>query len=185
MENMIHKREKWPDKARVRPFLCTLAASLLVAGGCFNPKVKSGGFACNGPGDGQCPAGYFCVGGLCLDSPNGVAPGVGGVGGNQDLSQSTTQDLSMVTVDMAMSQSIDMTQTGNIIDMAQPVQDMALSTGNGCAHSYCMTGAALHSSCDPCVTAICNHYKNCCNSSWIQYCVDDVKTYCGASAQCP
>jgi hypothetical protein len=170
---------------RLRPLLCTLAASLLVAGGCFNPRVKNGGFACSGSDDGQCPSGYYCVSGYCLDTPNGLAPGGSGGGNGQDLSQGPVRDLSSVVEDMSQLQSIDMAQGGNIADMTQPVQDMTSSTGNSCAHSYCTTGTALDSSCDPCVKAICNHYKNCCNSSWIQYCVDDVKTYCSGIGHCP
>jgi hypothetical protein len=185
ISNSLHKRGKTANKRQLRPLVCALAASLLVAGGCFDPKVKSGGFTCSGPGDGECPAGYFCVGGFCLDSPNGVAPGGTGGNGGPDLSQGATQDLSMVTVDMASRQSIDMTQTGNISDMARPIQDMALSTGNSCVHSYCMTGSALNSKCDPCVKAICSQWPNCCSSGWIQHCVDDVAMYCSGIGHCP
>jgi hypothetical protein len=185
IRNWLHKLVKTENKARLRPLVCALAASLLVAGGCFAPNVKPGGFACSGSADGQCPAGFFCVRGFCQDALSSAAPGGTGGVAVPDLSQSPAQDLSMVTVDMASRQSIDMTQTGNISDLARPIQDMASSTGNSCAHSYCMTGSALNSKCDPCVKAICSQWPNCCSSGWIQHCVDDVQTYCSGIGHCP
>jgi hypothetical protein len=179
------KREQSAYKARVRPLLCTLAVSLLVGAGCFNPNVKNGGFTCTGPGDGQCPSGYFCVNGFCLDSATGVGGGGGGGSGGPDLSRSSSQDLSSVTVDLAMSQSIDMAQAGNMVDMARQPADMTSSTGNNCAHSYCIAGTKLTASCDPCVQTICAMYSNCCNKTWSSLCVGDVNNLCGGTAHCP
>jgi hypothetical protein len=51
----------------------------LVAAGCYSPRVKNKGYACTPNDAPACPAGYFCVDGLCQDTPG---PGVGGVGGN-------------------------------------------------------------------------------------------------------
>lgn len=57
-----------------------------------------------------------------------------------------------------------------------------VSPGSGsCAHSQCATGAALSSTCNACVTAICASRPTCCSGSWTQQCVDDVPTVCGAT----
>lgn len=53
-------------------------------------------------------------------------------------------------------------------------------SAGSCAHSQCETGAALASSCNACVTAICAVAPTCCSGSWTQACVDDVATVCGA-----
>jgi hypothetical protein len=50
-----------------------------------------------------------------------------------------------------------------------------------CVHSQCATGAALSSTCNACVTAICAARPTCCSGSWTQQCVDDVATVCGAT----
>jgi hypothetical protein len=169
----------------VKTLVCTLAVSLLVAAGCFNPSVKNGGFLCSGPEDGQCPTGFFCVNGVCLDSPNGN-PGNGGSGTTgRDMMSSSNEDLSGAVVDMTMGASNDMARTMSVPDMARPRMDMALSTGNSCAHSYCTVGAKLAKSCDPCVTTICAKYSNCCTTSWIDKCVADVNTLCSSPAHCP
>jgi hypothetical protein len=49
-----------------------------------------------------------------------------------------------------------------------------------CAHSKCATGAALASSCDPCVTSICAQTPSCCTSGWDASCVSKVASVCGA-----
>jgi hypothetical protein len=48
-----------------------------------------------------------------------------------------------------------------------------------CSHDLCTTGTKLASSCDPCVTQICNSDSACCTSSWTSTCVSDVASVCG------
>ena len=186
--NSLFMRGKSAYKARVKTSVCTLAVSFVVAAGCFNPSIKNGGFLCSGPQDGQCPAGYYCVGGVCLDSPNGGGGGNGGSGPTHyDMTPIPTGDLSAVVVDMTMSAPDDMALTSSMPDMARPRMDMASSTGNNCAHSYCTVGAKLNASCDPCVATICSqsNWPTCCNNSWTSKCVGDVNTLCSAPAHCP
>ena len=64
---------------------CLLGLALGVSG-CFSPDVKNGGFACSMTDDPPCPAGFFCVNGLCQDHPGAstgadLATGTGGNGG--------------------------------------------------------------------------------------------------------
>ncbi|MCU1280453.1 MAG: hypothetical protein JWM53_3999 [bacterium] len=49
----------------------TLAFSLLALPACFQPKVVSGGFACNPDDVPACPVGYICVDNRCV---NGTPP---------------------------------------------------------------------------------------------------------------
>lgn len=57
------------------------------------------------------------------------------------------------------------------------------SETKGCAHDRCLTGGALASGCDACVTSICAADPTCCTTAWTQSCVDKVKTVCNAG--CP
>ncbi len=176
----------------LRIAVLTLFSTALVAG-CFNPSIKEAGFACSGAQDGQCPSGYFCVNGRCVDSPlgTGVGSGTGGVAAH-DMSATdpnSSNDLSMVSVapmDMAVAAKVDLAQPPVIPpDMAHVPPDMALSTGNSCSHSLCLTGGPLKSSCDPCVATICAKYPNCCTKAWSSLCVGDVNNLCNGAAQCP
>jgi hypothetical protein len=47
-----------------------------------------------------------------------------------------------------------------------------------CAHSYCVTGVALTTTCDPCVKKICEVDSFCCTNSWDAVCVGEVNTIC-------
>ncbi len=47
-----------------------------------------------------------------------------------------------------------------------------------CSHDYCEEGSGLNSSCDPCVTAICDIDSFCCQTGWDQNCIDQVLTVC-------
>lgn len=53
-------------------------------------------------------------------------------------------------------------------------------TDSSCGHSKCATGAALTSTCDPCVEAICDVDPTCCSGMWTAACVDLVDTVCDA-----
>ncbi len=57
------------------------------------------------------------------------------------------------------------------------------NTEQNCAHLLCVTGAALTSGCDPCVTTICAVDPYCCSTSWDSICVGRVATNCGLT--CP
>jgi hypothetical protein len=53
----------------------------------------------------------------------------------------------------------------------------------GCAHSYCVKGAALEASCDPCVRVICAKKPECCDAAqggWTSDCVVATNTLCNA-----
>ncbi len=50
---------------------------------------------------------------------------------------------------------------------------------NNCSHDICLSGAALVSNCDPCVTQICAVDSFCCDTSWDGLCVDEVGSICG------
>jgi hypothetical protein len=56
-------------------------------------------------------------------------------------------------------------------------------TTGTCSHAMCTTGTKLVSSCDSCVTQICNKDSWCCTHSWDSACVAEVGTICGES--CP
>jgi hypothetical protein len=50
---------------------------------------------------------------------------------------------------------------------------------NTCSHDFCLTGAALVSGCDPCVSQICAFDPFCCSNSWDGQCVGEVGSICG------
>jgi hypothetical protein len=53
-----------------------------------------------------------------------------------------------------------------------------------CEHFYCEEGEALTSSCDSCVSAVCQIDPYCCDTAWDWVCVDEVITACNR-ADCP
>jgi hypothetical protein len=52
-----------------------------------------------------------------------------------------------------------------------------------CAHSPCVTGGPLDSTCDPCVETVCAADDVCCLSEWDSLCVEEAVSLCGIS--CP
>jgi hypothetical protein len=52
--------------------------------------------------------------------------------------------------------------------------------GDSCAHDKGVTGVALESACDPCVSMICAADPFCCGTSWDGACVQEVRTVCGS-----
>ena len=50
--------------------------------------------------------------------------------------------------------------------------------GGGNCHDQCTTGEAMDSSCNACVSSICNNDPFCCQTSWDQTCVDEVADFC-------
>lgn len=52
---------------------------------------------------------------------------------------------------------------------------------SACAHNKCVTGVALASNCEPCVTQVCAVDSFCCTTSWDSICVGEVTSVCGIS----
>ncbi|MCU1279662.1 MAG: hypothetical protein JWM53_3208 [bacterium] len=121
---------------RVRwTFLAACLLGLGLAGGCFHPDVKNGGFACSMTDDPPCPNGFFCVNGLCQDHPGvsteaDLSTGTGGNGGGGGGGGG------MVSTDMAHA----------IADLAQSTADLAMAacgmTGADCSTTPCCSGSA-------------------------------------------
>ena len=108
-------------------FLAACVLGLVVAG-CYNPQVKSGGFACSATDNPPCPAGFYCVDNLCVDHPGLSGAGgdmaTGGTGGNGAVDQGTASDggPDLGAADMSKPAA----------DMAKPPADMA---NNACGMS--------------------------------------------------
>jgi len=165
------------------------AGGFVLLPACFNPTVRDGGYACDATQQLACPDGFYCVNGLCRSSPAaaGGAAGSGGASGSQDAGAGGSGgsaggsaggggtgggggNANNGLTDMAMSMPTP--------DMAQaPVPDMAHAPS--CAHDICLSGVALDSSCDPCVTQICAVDSYCCHTKWSSLCVQEVGTVCG------
>jgi hypothetical protein len=153
------------------------------AGGCFNPKIKNGGFACDPSTGSACPAGFYCVNKLCVDSPLGNGGngggGGGGSGGSQDLSMpdNTVADMAKMSTmqDLAMAPGPDLAMPPGP-DMSKPV--------NTCSHSPCSSGGLLDQNCSSCVNMFCNDSRlnggdsYCCSVAWDSTCVKEYKLYC-------
>jgi hypothetical protein len=187
--NSLFAHGKRVYEARVRLAHIFVLGLTLAAGGCFDPDLKNRGFACTSNDDGQCPVGYYCVGGYCQDSPGASNPGGVAVGGGSQ----PTDDMFAATGDLATGGDVfdmahgapDLGHHHGPADMAKLPPDFSKPVSNSCAHDFCTTGAALDKNCDPCVASICAAWPNCCSSSWSSKCVGDVATYCSNSEQCP
>jgi len=183
---------------RVVQAVLALGTAALVAG-CYTPKLKNFGFACDSSSAKPCPNGYFCNNGFCDDGTGGSPPaGTGGNGSVEDMAMSSGGSGGgggggsaggggggggggMSSNDMAMP----------VQDMAQSIPDMAKSPDmvvvSSCKHDECTTGSALSKSCSACATAVCNKDTVCCNSStgqWDDICVSEVNKYC-TTKTCP
>ena len=168
-----------------------LMLAALAAAGCYSPKLKNFGFACDVNAPNSCPNGFFCNSGYCDDGSGGTPPGGGN--NNDDMAMSggagggggggTGGSGGGGTGGMGGGGG-GMTQ-----DMAQSVQDMAHSTPDmvvvsSCAHDECTTGAALDKTCSACATAVCKKDSVCCNTKWDSICVSEVNDYC-TTKTCP
>ncbi len=177
----------------------TLAVAL--AAGCYQPKLKNFGFACDPSAAKPCPDGYFCNQGYCDDGSGGTPPGTGGNGGSGGSGGDQ---------DMAMSQggsgggggggsggggggsggSGGSGGGGGSQDMAQPGQDLAqpadMAQGSSCAHDECTAGVALTKSCSTCAGQVCASGADpyCCSTKWDATCVSEVNLYC-TTKTCP
>ena len=171
-----------------------LTLAMALAAGCYTPKLKNFGFACDSSAPHPCPNGFICRQGFCDDGSGGTPPtggngaddmamssgggGGGGGGGGVGGGGGGGGDQ-----DMAMS----------VADMAKPLQDMAkaplpdMVVVSTCAHDECTTGSALVKSCSACATAVCDNDSYCCKSStgsWDKMCVSEVNQYC-TTKTCP
>ena len=169
----------------------TMAATALAAG-CYQPKLKNFGFACDSSAPKPCPDGYFCRSGFCDDGTGGSPPASGGNGSDQDMAMSSGGGGGGGgggsagggggggggSDDMAVS----------VQDMAQPVQDLAkpadMAKTSTCSHDECTSGSALTKSCSACATAVCNKDSYCCSVQWDSLCIGDVNGYC-TTKTCP
>jgi hypothetical protein len=104
-----HREVRWT-------FMAACVAAVVIGGavgaaGCFSPDIKSGGFTCVATDDPPCPSGFFCVNGLCVDTPGADS----GDMASPDLAQTTydlaSTDLASGTGDMAKLPG-DMTMCG-------------------------------------------------------------------------
>jgi hypothetical protein len=126
---------------------CVFAACVfgLSSSGCFSPKVKPGGFSCSTSDSSPCPSGFYCVAGLCQDTPGGG----GGVGGNgsADLAVAVSGDMSVTSRlrDMGSTSMPDMAQA-SIDDLSQPPDDMTTT---------CKSAGSLCSSSSSCCSGVC------------------------------
>jgi hypothetical protein len=141
--------------------LRALLGVLLVAG-CFHPIVMNDGFSCAPTDDPPCPSGYYCVRGLCVDTPDehdaSVHPGpVGDLGSDdhghaKDLA-TAARDLVTTPPDLTQTQSPDLRQSP---DLAQ-ARDLATQPPD------LWTGVCGHAG------APCTSIDDCCS----QYCRTD------------
>ncbi len=154
-----------------------LCSSLALVAGCFNPRIKSGGFACDPGVASSCPSGYYCVDHLCVDHP-----GPSGVGGNGVPDLGSDGDLAVAPDDLARGGDDHDLAHGGPFDLSHATPD-DLAMGSSCAHPICTAGTALVSGCDPCVTKICLKDSYCCSTKWSSICVGEVQSICGQS--CP
>lgn len=170
--------------------LISLVGIALFAAGCFNPSVKSGGFACNPTVVDACPTGFYCVNQRCVDHP-GVSTGGNGTGDMSvdDAGDSSGDDLATSTPgDPAdMSKATPVPDLAQALDLAKPVTPPDLAqppVTSTCAHDLCTTGTKLKSGCSACATAVCAQDPYCCATSWDGTCVSETDDDCDAADQC-
>ncbi len=165
--------------------LISVVGIALLAAGCFNPDVKTGGFKCDPTVPDACPTGFYCVNQLCVNHP-----GTSSTGGNGGDDMSVGDDMTMSTPngpeDLAMPPLSPPDLAKPIVppDLAQPVVPPDLSQPNTCAHDLCTTGAKLDPSCSACANIVCTEDSFCCSSKWDSQCVMETAD-CDPADQCP
>jgi hypothetical protein len=126
---------------------CLLSLGLLV-GGCYNPQVKNGGFACSMTDNPPCPHGFFCVNGLCENQPggssqldlstgtggNGGTGGTGGGGGGGGGGGTTSFDMAHAPADLAAADMAQASMCGAQLDNC--------SANSDCCNMVCFPGGA-------------------------------------------
>jgi hypothetical protein len=103
---------------------------VLFLAGCYQPSIRNGGFTCAPTDNPPCPEGFYCVGGVCVDTP-GYTYQDGGTGGNGDddmASVAPPDDMAAVDppVDMASKPPpVDLAQMQIPPDLAKAPPDLA------------------------------------------------------------
>ena len=114
--------------------LATCVLGLAIAG-CWNPKVKNAGFQCSATDNPPCPAGFYCVGGYCMDHPGGTV--------STDMaSGSSSTDMAGVVYDMAST------------DMAHTIYDFS-SGGGSNDMTMCAASGSICSKSSECCSGLC------------------------------
>jgi hypothetical protein len=171
----------------VRALISVVGIALLAAG-CFDPHVKTGGFACDPTVQDACPTGFFCVNQRCVDHPGTSDTGGNGGGDmsvdNGDMSMTTppsgSDDLSQPPTTPA-----DLAQPIVPPDMAKPIIPPDLTPPDTCEHDQCTDeGDPLTDGCNACVTAVCAKDAYCCQTDWDSKCISEVAKYC-TTESCP
>jgi hypothetical protein len=123
---------------------CLLVMSFvmgLAATGCYNPKVKSGGFACAASDPQPCPSGFYCVDGLCLDHQGAAGGGGGGGSSGGDMSLAEHGDLAGAAHDLATG----VHDLSSVADLSPPA-DLTMCKGGGSScssNSECCNGLCI------------------------------------------
>jgi hypothetical protein len=116
--------------------LATCAFALGLSG-CYSPRIRNGGFACSSTDTPSCPTGFYCVNGLCEDSPN--SGGGGGVGGNGTPDLASRGDLASSVVHHDMSSTTAPEDMVSLPDLEPPPpppdMTMCLPSGSFCTSS--------------------------------------------------
>jgi hypothetical protein len=126
---------------------------LVLLSGCFDPQIKQGGFTCHPPDHPQCPSGFQCVNGLCVQGQGSlpVQPQV-----ESDLAVAEDLQPSPLPLpappDLARPAMPDLTAPPEDLarphhaDMAQPT---CVATGGDCTYhknSVCCSNYCIYSS---------------------------------------
>lgn len=152
MSSRVEVFTEWTYGLRVRSsVIAACFASLVLFAGCYSPKVNNGGFACSPTDDPPCPKGFFCVSGLCVDSPNAVVPtqdlstGTGGNGGSGGGGGGGGGGGSS-GADMASPPGADLSMPPGA-DLATPpmcaAQGSACNSNTDCCNMVCFPGPGL------------------------------------------
>jgi hypothetical protein len=122
-----------------------------------------------------CSPSYLCTAGAGYDGPTGIgtpnAAKMAKTGGESDGGVSDPND-------GGVSGPFDLATSGP--------SDLGVGTstdGGTCSHDICKTGGKLESSCDPCVTKICEIDSYCCDHKWDAICTSEINSTCDQT--CP
>jgi hypothetical protein len=150
-----------------------MLVGVLFLAGCYQPSILNGGYTCSPTDQPPCPDGYYCVNGVCVDSPGytysgdtDMGPGDGddmattgggdddmatSGGDGDDMARPQPKDMAHAPVDMAKEPPVDMAHAP--VDMAHGVVDMA--TGGECLHAGSPCTAGVTNCCGVCSSGLC------------------------------